>query len=87
MSAASCWANGPKYGDSGIRAPLKESWQRDLLRVKGGVTDYCVIGEIEVQKLHRFESSHRSPTKPFKPLPDGVEIYLGRKILPTGEKE
>lgn len=30
------------------RAPAKDSWARDVLRVKGGMTDYCVIGEIDV---------------------------------------
>lgn len=77
--------NDRQYGDSRIRAPFKESWQRDLLRVKGGVTDYCVIGEIDVQALRQFQSSHRSPTKPFKPVPDGFEIAFGRKVLPAGE--
>lgn len=77
--------NDRQYGDSRIRAPFKESWQRDLLRVKGGVTDYCVIGEIDVQALRQFQSSYRSPSKPFKPVPDGFEIEFGRKMLPTGE--
>ena len=77
--------NDRQYGDSRIRAPFKESWQRDLLRVKGGVTDYCVIGEIDVQALREFQSSYRSPTKPFKPVPDGFEIECGRKVLPAGE--
>ncbi|CAM8832499.1 Reverse transcriptase domain-containing protein [Burkholderia pseudomallei] len=76
--------NDRQYGDSRIRAPFKESWQRDLLRVKGGVTDYCVIGEIDVQALRQFQSSHRSPTRPFKPVPDGFEIAFGRKVLPAG---
>jgi hypothetical protein len=79
--------NDRQYGDSRIRAPFKESWQRDLLRVKGGITDYCVIGEIDVQALRQFQSSYRSPAKPFKPVPDGFEIDFGRKVLPTGEKE
>jgi len=70
-----------------IRAPFKQSWQRDLLRVKGGITDYCVIGEIDVQALRQFQSSHRSPAKPFKPVPDGFEIDSGRKVLPAGDKE
>lgn len=78
--------NDRQYGDSRIRAPFKESWQRDLLRVKGGITDYCVIGEIDVQTLRQFQSSHRSPAQPFKPVPDGFEIDFGRKVLPTGEK-
>ncbi|WP_202969566.1 hypothetical protein [Kerstersia gyiorum] len=58
-----------------------------MLRAKGGVTDYCVIGEIDVQALRHFQSSHRSPGKPFKPVPDGFEIDIGRKALAAGETE
>lgn len=87
MHAYIVQCNDRQYGDSRIRAPFKESWQRDLLRVKGGITDYCVIGEIDVQALRQFQSSHRSPAKPFKPVPDGFEIDFGRKVLPAGEKE
>lgn len=87
MHAYIIQCNDRQYGDSRIRAPFKESWQRDLLRVKGGITDYCVIGEIDVQALRQFQSSHRSPAKPFKPVPDGFEIDFGRKALPAGEKE
>ena len=76
--------NDRQYGDSRIRAPYKESWQRDLLRVKGGITDYCVIGEIDIQALRRFQSSHRSPSGPFKPVPDGFRIAHSRELLPTG---
>ncbi|WP_165720891.1 RNA-directed DNA polymerase [Bordetella trematum] len=79
--------NDRQYGDSRIRAPFKDSWKRDVLRVKGGVTDYCVIGGIDVQALRQFQSSHRSPGKPFKPVPDGFEIDFGRKVLPAGEAE
>lgn len=74
--------NDRQYGDSRIRAPFKDSWQRDLLRVKGGVTDYCVMGEIDVLALREFQSSHRSPDKPFKPVPDGFEIDFARRVLP-----
>lgn len=76
--------NDRQFGDSRIRAPSKDSWQRDVLRVKGGIDDYCVTGEIDVQALRGFQSSHRSPPKPFKPVPDGFEIANERKILPTG---
>lgn len=82
MHAYIVQCNDRQYGDSRIRAPFKESWQRDLLRVKGGITDYCVIGEIDVQALRAFQSSHRSPTKPFKPVPDGFEIEFARRVLP-----
>jgi hypothetical protein len=79
--------NDRQYGDSRIRAPYKESWKRDLLRVKGGVTDYCVIGEIDVQSLRQFQSSHRSPAKPFKPVPDGFKEAMDyqRKVLPKSD--
>jgi hypothetical protein len=85
MHAYIIQCNDRKYGDSRIRAPFKESWQRDLLRVKGGITDYCVIGEIDVQSLRQFQSSYRSPVNPFKPVPDGFEIDFVRKVLPAGE--
>ncbi|MCW2244985.1 hypothetical protein M2352_000576 [Azospirillum fermentarium] len=77
--------NDRQYGDSRIRAPFKDSWKRDVLRVKGGITDYCVIGQIDVHALRQFQSSHRSPGKPFKPVPDGFEINYNRKALPTAE--
>jgi len=76
--------NDRQYGDSRIRAPFKESWQRDVLRVKGGITDYCVIGEIDVQALREFQSYHLSPDEPFKPMPDGFNDVMDhkRKVLP-----
>ncbi|HHJ2087569.1 TPA: hypothetical protein ACQGXR_004726 [Pseudomonas aeruginosa] len=63
-----------------------ENRERDVLCAKGGVTDYCVIGEIDVQALRQFQSSHRSPSKPFKPVPDRFEIDFDRKVFPAGEK-
>lgn len=80
--------NDRQYGDSRIRAPYKDSWKRDVLRVKGGITDYCVIGEIDVQSLRQFQSSHRSPGKPFKPVPDGFNDAMdhSRKVLPEEDR-
>lgn len=57
------------------------------MRVNHGNSDYCVIGEIDVQALRRFQSGHMSASKPFKPVPDGFEIDFGRKVLPTGKNE
>ena len=57
------------------------------MRVNHGVNDYCVIGEIDVQALRQFQSGHRSSGKPFKPVPDGFEIDVGRKVLPAGATE
>ena len=79
--------NNRDYGDSRIRAPYKERWKRDVLRVKGGIHDYCVVGEIDVLALRQFQSSHRSPTKGYKPVPDGFndDMSEDRKVLPKGD--
>lgn len=79
--------NNRQYGDSRIRAPYKDRWKRDLLRVKGGNHDYCITGEIEVLALRQFQSRHRSPAKDFKPVPDGFnqDMAHARKALPKGE--
>jgi len=76
--------NDRKHGDSRIRAPHKDNWMRDVVRVKGGIEDYFVTGEIDIQSLRAFQSGHRSPDKPFKPVPDGFEMAHDRKILPSG---
>ncbi|MBV6670748.1 hypothetical protein KV691_15920 [Xanthomonas euvesicatoria pv. alangii] len=65
---------------------IHENRERDALRAKGGVTDYCVISEIDVQALRQFQSSHRSPSKPFKPVSERFEIDFDRKVFPAGEK-
>ncbi|HCG03854.1 MAG TPA: Reverse transcriptase [Desulfovibrio sp.] len=75
--------NDRQYGDSRIRSPHKESWMRDIVRVKGGIEDYFVIGEIYPQALRAFQSAARSPMGPFKPAPDGFKISRSRKILPS----
>lgn len=87
MHAYIIQCNDRAFGDSRIRAPFKESYQRDVLRVKGGVTDYCVIGEIDIHALRQFQSSYRSPAKGFKPVPDGFagDMAYDRKVLPKGE--
>ena len=76
--------NDRQYGDSRIRAPFKDSWHRDILRVKGGITDYCVIGEIDINALRKFQSHYSSPERPFKPVPDGFneDMAFKRRTLP-----
>ena len=57
------------------------------MRAKHHFTDYCVMGEIDVQAPCQFQSSHRSLTQSLMPVPDGFEIDFGRKVLPAGENE
>ena len=77
--------NDRQYGDSRIRIPHKESWRRDQVRIKGGKNDYFVVGEIDVASLREFQSSHRSPEGPYKPVPDGFKISFERQVLPHTE--
>lgn len=81
--------NNRHYGDSRIRAPYKDRWKRDLLRVKGGNHDYCITGEIDVLALRQFQSSYRSPLNSFKPVPDGFLDAMdhNRKVLPEGNSK
>jgi len=74
--------NDRAYGDSRIRSPHKNSWGRDILRVRGGRDDYCIAAEIDVQSLRQFQSSHRSADGPYKPVPDGFKIGHQRHVLP-----
>lgn len=83
MHAYIIQCNDREHGDSRIRAPYKDSWSRDVLRVKGGIHDYAVTGRIDVVSLRAFQSSNRSAPGPFKPVPDGFEIADARKVLPT----
>lgn len=63
-------------------------WKRDLLCVKSGSHDYCITGEIDDLALRQYQTSHQSPSKPFKPVPDGFNLDMAhtRKALPKGEQ-
>ena len=72
-------ANNRRYGDSRIRAPMKDNFRRDVVRVKGGLNDYFVVGEINYMSLRRFQSHAVPPTGDaavFKPFPIGFPDRL-----------
>jgi len=74
--------NNRAYGDCRIRVPAKDDYDRDVVRLKGGVTDYFVVGELDIPSLREFQSQARSPDKPFKPVPSGFEMAPFRKSPP-----
>jgi len=81
-------ANNRRYGDSRMRGPLKEPYLRDLIRVKGGLNDYFVVGDIEHVALRQFQSHTVPPTGDgvrFKPFPIGFSSRLSktRKTTPV----
>lgn len=40
--------NNPKYGDSRVRSPVKESFMRDLARVRGGDNDFVIAATLDI---------------------------------------
>lgn len=44
-------------------------------------------GQIDALALRQFQSCHRSPSKGFKPVPDGFKKDMARvrKVMPNGE--
>lgn len=67
-------ANNRRYGDSRLRGPMKETFRRDLVRLKGGKNDYFVIEEIPYHDLRMFQSHATPPddsSQIFKPFPIG----------------
>lgn len=81
-------ANDRGHGDSRIRAPMKEAWLRDIVRLRGGDRDYIVVGEIDFHELRAFHATQFDPSccrpvKPiFKPLPDGFKPAWFRDAMP-----
>lgn len=71
-------ANNRKYGDSRIRSPASQDYARDVVQVKGGVSDYYVLGEIDYKQL-RAEQRRRVKKPQFKPVPIGYVMSKYRK--------
>ena len=77
--------NNRTYGDSRIRVPAKQSYNRDLARVRGGGNDFVVSATLDIKELRAFQSRFKRWTQEgdkFKPLPEGFEILGSRKLSP-----
>ncbi len=66
--------NNRKYGDTRVRVPRKNDWERDLVRVMGGELDNFVVVKVPVEELRQFQYFNSSPEKPFKPIPTGFKM-------------
>lgn len=77
--------NNRKYGDSRVRSPAKESFSRDIARVRGGDNDFVVAATLDTDALRAFQSrAKRWPQDGdrFKPLPEGFRLINERRKLP-----
>ncbi len=78
--------NNRMYGDSRVRSPAKDSFRRDLARVKGGENDFFITVKIDIKTLRQFQSRSKRWTDdkdPFKPVPEGFVISKSRRFLPA----
>ncbi|WP_291285988.1 reverse transcriptase domain-containing protein [Flavobacterium sp.] len=62
--------NTSNFGDTRLTQP-KETAIKDILRLKGGLNDTILVGEIDIKKLRDFQriKSSINQSKEFKPLP------------------
>lgn len=77
--------NNRKYGDSRVRSPAKDSFLRDIARLRGGDNDFVVAATLDISALRAFQSrAKRWPEEcdKFKPVPEGFKLQKDRKKLP-----
>lgn len=70
--------NNRIHGDTRIRIPANDSWRRDVVQLKGGLNDYVVVAELDLDELRTFQTKFSSPDSPYKPLPDGFDQDASR---------
>jgi hypothetical protein len=79
-------SNNLRYGDSRVRSPAKESFRRDVCRVRGGVNNQLVVVNIDPQALRAQQSrAKRWPdsSDAYKPAPEGFIMPSDRSTTPN----
>ena len=77
--------NNQNYGDSRIRSPARKSYERDIVRLKGGDESFVVAASFKVDELRMFQCKGKRwslDDDRFKPVPEGFEMVATRKTLP-----
>lgn len=85
LHAYTILVNNRAYGDSRVRSPAKETFLRDLARVRGGDNDFVIAATLDIDALRAFQSRAKRWPKEgdkFKPVPEGFRLAEGRKKLP-----
>lgn len=77
--------NNRIYGDSRVRTPYSKSHMRDAVRIKGGISDYFIIAEIDYLPLRKHQETYLvngiedNKESIFKPIPIGFSMTEKRK--------
>lgn len=78
--------NNRRYGDSRVRTPSKEAYNRDACRLRGGQNEHVVVIELDIASLRAFQSrSKRWPREDdtYKPVPEGFAMARFRRTVPV----
>jgi hypothetical protein len=74
--------NNRQFGDSRVRVPRRLEYERDAVRVKGGLSNYFVTARLDIQNLRQAQMNGQGSSKgEFKPTPIGYAISMRRKGL------
>lgn len=83
-------ANNNVYGDSRIRAPERDSWRRDVVRIRGGIGEFWVLGELDIAELRKFQQNW-NPDEYYKIVRNEAKEVIRDKCrfkpLPIGYAE
>ena len=72
-------SNNRQYGDSRVRVPRRNNFERDVVRVRGGSQDYFVVADLDIKGLRAFQSTTpASSSGLFKPTPMGYVMSKAR---------
>lgn len=77
--------NNRIYGDSRVRSPRRQAFERDICRLRGGENEQLVVVKIDPAQLRGEQSRHRRwPTSKdrYKPRPEGFRLLDRRKTIP-----
>lgn len=77
--------NNRAFGDSRVRTPAKNSFDRDACRIRGGLNEHIVVQGIEIGQLRAFQSRSRRwscTDDRYKPVPEGFRIARSRRTIP-----
>jgi hypothetical protein len=69
--------NNRRFGDSRIRCPAAAEYHRDVVQVKGGETDFYVMGAIDYLQLRKEQRTKKHSF--FKPAPIGFRMSEFRR--------
>lgn len=76
-------SNSSDFGDSRITKP-SQTYDKDIVKLKGGINDQVVVGEIDILKLRKFQYKEfelQKDDKSFKPTPPNFDKNEIEKIL------